>query len=77
MKRYNNLYDKMLDFEVINKTYKVIRKNTKNKDKLFRFEQFYSLNIINIYNSLKNKTYNPGLYNVFIISEPKYRIIMS
>ena len=77
MKRYNNLYEKMLDFKVINDTYKIIRKNTKNKDKLYRFEQYYTINIINVFNCLKEKIYNPGNYNVFMISEPKYRIIMS
>lgn len=77
MKRYNNLYDKMIDIRVINETYKIIRKNTKNKDKLYRFEQYYTINTTNVYNRIRDRNYIPGAYNIFLITEPKYRLIMS
>ena len=38
---------------------------------------FYSSNINSIYDILKNKTYKHGKYNIFLIRDPKYRIVMS
>ena len=54
-----------------------IRKNTKNKKKVYVFERNKMQNIINIYNELTNMSYYPSKYNIFIIREPKYRIVMS
>lgn len=77
MKRYSNLYDDMISIKNINKIYNTqIRVNTKNKLKIHKFEQFYTLNISNIKNMLENN-YEIGKYNIFLIKDPKYRIIMS
>ena len=57
--------------------YKIIRANTKNRGKLHKFELFYSSNIISILLVLKYKKYYHSHYNVFLVHEPKYRIIMS
>lgn len=56
---------------------KRIKINTKNKKKLEKFENNYVSNMIYIKNVLADKTYNPGKYNIFIIKEPKLRLIMS
>jgi len=55
-----------------------IAKNMKNKKSLFKFEINKMSNIHDIYNILS--TLNPNYrckYNIFIIKEPKYRIVMS
>ena len=78
MKRVNNIYNEIVNIERIIKMYdKRIRINTKNKVKLSRFEYNYVSNIVYIKNVLNDKSYNPGRYNIFIIKEPKVRLIMS
>lgn len=61
----------------LNDIYNIIKKNTRNKDKLFKFECCKNVNLYNIYNSLVNNTFVHGKYNIFLIYEPKARIIMS
>lgn len=78
MKRANNLYKKICDIEVISDIYdRTIKVNTKNKKKIQKFDDFYSCNIAEIKEKLIKKDYIPGKYNLFLISEPKVRIIMS
>ena len=77
MKRVNNIYKNICDFNTIISMYKEVRKTVKNKSKIIRFEEFKTYNINNIYNELNNKTYIPGSYNIFLIKKPKYRIVMA
>ena len=77
MRKVNNIYNKICDFDTIISMYKNIKKAVKNKSKIIRFEEFYTYNINKIYNALKNKTYIPGKYNIFLIKKPKYRIVMA
>ena len=70
-------YNSLITLENIVNVYKIIRKNTKNKGKLFKFEMFYMANINSIYYILRNKLYKHSKYSIFLIQEPKYRIIMS
>lgn len=77
MKRVNNIYNKICDFDTIIDMYKKVKKTVKNKSKIIRFEEFKTYNINNIYNKLNNKTYIPGKYNIFLIKKPKYRIVMA
>lgn len=77
MKRVNNIYKNICDFETIIEMYKTVKKTVKNKSKITRFEEFKTYNINNIYNKLNNKTYIPGKYNIFLIKKPKYRIVMA
>ena len=61
----------------INEAYHIIRKNTIHRKKLTVFEMYYLSNIFNIKNNLYNNTYTHQSYNIFLVQEPKYRIIMS
>lgn len=70
-------YEELVDIDKIIAMYKIIRANTKNRGKLHKFELFYASNIISILNVLKYKKYEHSHYNVFLVHEPKYRIIMS
>ena len=77
MKRKKRLYDN-ISFEDVLRVYKKqIRVNTKNKVKIRKFEDFYSINLARVKRIIENKNYIPGKYNIFLIKEPKYRIIMS
>ena len=51
-----------------------IRKNTKNKRKIYQFEKY---KIMNIYNILSNDIIRPIKYNIFLVKYPKYRVVMS
>lgn len=75
MKKVN--YNDIIDIDKINSTYKKIIINTKHRNKIFDYNMFYMSNIVNIYNSILNKSYNHGNYNIFLIREPKPRIITS
>ena len=78
MKRANNLYNKINDIDVIMKMYdKVVSLNTKNKRKVMKFDDYYSSNIENIKQIISKCNYYPSKYNIFLIKEPKLRIIMS
>lgn len=78
MKRVNNIYNKITSLPNIIDMYdNKVRINTKNKGKIEKFEDYYTENIIHIKNILDNKQYDGGKYNLFVIKEPKVRIIMS
>ncbi len=77
MKRVGNLYNEIIDLKKINKMYLKIKTNTKNKRKIENFENNYVSNTVYIKNILEKKNYKPGKYNIFIIREPKIRLIMS
>lgn len=78
MKRVNNIYHRINDIDIIMDMYDhVVSRNTKNKRKIERFNDYYSCNIINVKNVIGSKNYIPGRYNIFLIYEPKLRIIMS
>lgn len=78
MKRLNNLYDKINDIDIIINMYdNIVSKNTKNKSKIEKFNDYYSCNIFNIKNIINGNNYVSGRYNIFLIREPKIRIIMS
>jgi len=78
VKRINNIYDKILDIRKIQNMYDYrIKLNTKNKRKLEKFEYNYVSNMTYIKNILESKNYKVGRYNIFLIKEPKVRLIMS
>lgn len=64
---YNNLYE----------SYKNVCKSCRSKYKKTNFSFFLYSNLTDILNSLKDDTYNFSKYNIFIINDPKFRIIMS
>ncbi|MDD3187423.1 MAG: reverse transcriptase domain-containing protein [Bacilli bacterium] len=78
MKRQNNLYEKIVDTRKILDIYnRQIKKSTKNKEKIERFEQYLMINIAKIETMLKNKNVSFNKYKIFLIRDPKYRVIMS
>ena len=77
MKRANNLYPFLCEFNVIlNMTYNVC-KRVKNKKKVDRFESFISEHLYHIKTRLDSKDLNVGKYNIFMITDPKCRIVMA
>ena len=77
MKRQNNLYNKLSDLDEIDAMCKKVCSKVKNKKKVERFETYLSEHIINIKNRIESKSSNMGRYNIFLITDPKCRIVMS
>ena len=76
--KVKNIYNKITNLNVIMNMYDyTVRINTKNKEKVEKFDNFYSQNIVSIKDVLASKKYSPERYNIFLIKEPKVRVIMS
>lgn len=77
MKRVNNLYDSMISYSNILYVFNRIKSRCHNKDKLMRFIRYKNCYLMDILIKLKNNSYVFSNYNIFLIKENKYRIIMS
>lgn len=54
-----------------------IKKNVKNKKKIFMFERNKIEYLLDIKRILEEGKYNGGKYNIFLVKKPKIRIVMS
>ena len=77
MKKFKKKFDEIIRIDYLLDVYHTIRLNTKHRGKLLIYEMFLSTNLHKIMNRLKNREYRHGKYNIFLIKENKYRIIMS
>ena len=72
------MLNQIITLENLNEIYeKEIKKNVKNKKKIYNFELYKIEYLLNIRDELINKTYDGGRYNLFLIDKPKLRLIMS
>ena len=71
------LYDQICDINKIEKIYYNIKLKTKHKKKNLNFEMYYMSNVMYLYHVLKERKYKHNYYHIFLVKEPKYRIIMS
>ena len=76
-KESRNIYDKNITYENILASWNIVRKTCKNKKEVLEFSLNLHANLMNIYNTLKNKSYNSSSYRTFMIFEPKPRLVMS
>ena len=77
MKRVNNLYQQISMGDMLRLYQRQVKVNTKNKHKIYKFEEYFTANITNVYHMFGNHNYKVSDYNIFLIRDPKYRIIMS
>ncbi len=75
MKRENNLFEKIISFENILIASRKARRGKRYKASTAEFEYNLERNILNIIDTLSNKTYIPGIYRDFHIYDPKKRVI--
>lgn len=76
MKRVGNLYNSVTDIDnIIEMTNKILSR-TRNKKKVELFEKHKIEHICNIKRRLDNKDLRFGKYNIFMITDPKTRIVM-
>lgn len=64
---YENLYE----------SWKTVRKTCKNKKRIIAFENNINSNLIYIREKLLSKEYKPNEYRIFLIYQPKVRVVMS
>lgn len=77
MKRLDNLYDNMCDLKnIIEMTDKVCMR-VRNKRLVDKFETYKAEHIVNIKNRLDSRNVTFDKYNIFMITDPKCRVIMS
>jgi retron-type reverse transcriptase len=77
MKRFNNLYDKIISIENLELADSKARKGKKNRCDVISFDKDRNLNILRLHESLINKTFKTSKYKTFIINEGKERLIFS
>ena len=77
MKRLNNLYNEACKFENIVKMTNKVCTRVKNKEKVNKFENYKAEHIYNIHKRLNENNLNIGKYNIFMITDPKCRIVMA
>ena len=77
MKVKNNLYKKILNYDNALTVFNKIKRNYRNKDRIYNYSLNLNTNILNILMFLKDHKYKFGNYKIFFINDPKYRIIMS
>ena len=77
MKRVANLYDSVTNIDdIIEMTNKILSR-TRNKKKVEIFEKHKMEHICNIKRRLDNRDFRFGRYNIFMITDPKARIVMA
>lgn len=54
-----------------------ISKNVKNKETLLKFDKNKFQYLVDIKTKLESGNYDGGMYNIFVIKDPKIRVIMS
>lgn len=69
------ILEEIFTFENLYKAYKGCRRSKQHKGEVIRFEANLSLNITNLMNDIISKKYKLGEYRIFLIYEPKKRVI--
>lgn len=77
MKRKSNLFPSILNEKNALMMYKTIKQNCKNKKEVYHFALNLNQNIQEMIQKLDKDIYKFDKYRIFIIKEPKYRLIMS
>lgn len=77
MKRISNVYKAVYSIDHLREVYAQVRRGCNNIKGLYYYDCFESSNLYVIADLLKNKCYKFNKYHIFLIKEPKYRLIMS
>lgn len=77
MKRLNNLYEEACKLDNIIEMTGIVCTRVRNKNKVNKFENYKMEHIYSIYKRLNERNLNVGKYNIFMITDPKARIVMA
>jgi len=75
MKTYKHLYPRIHEFENLHRAYRDARRGKRHKESVAAFEFDLEDNLLALQAELETKTYRPGPYHHFYITEPKRRKI--
>jgi RNA-directed DNA polymerase len=75
MKRYNNLYDKIISIENLELADSIARKGKLKQPCIKKHDENKEQNIYALHNRLKSNQYRTSQYTTFTILEPKERLI--
>ncbi|MDR0874212.1 MAG: reverse transcriptase/maturase family protein [Prevotellaceae bacterium] len=75
MKRVNNLFERICEFDNLHRAYEKARLRKSKKYGVLMFEKNLNGNLAQIQNELLNGTYRTSEYEIFTIFEPKERLI--
>lgn len=76
-KRKTDIYYDAITFDNVYATWKIVRGTCKNRKAVFNFSLNKNTNTYTIYTVLKEKRYKPLPFRLFLIFEPKARLVMS
>ncbi|TBR56390.1 RNA-dependent DNA polymerase [Westiellopsis prolifica IICB1] len=75
MKRYGNLYPQVIEFENILLASRQAQKGKRFRDNILDFNYHLETELIRLQEQLTDKTYQPGAYRTFHLTNPKSRLI--
>lgn len=76
-KSINNVFDLKLDYIYFYQAHIRASNHKRNRRDVIFFEMDLETNLMNLYRSIRNGTYQMGEYHEFIVHEPKVRLIQS
>ena len=75
MKRYGNLWHQVIDFENLLIAARKAQRGKRFRQNVLAFNYNLEQELLQLHQSLKNRTYQPGKYTVFRVYAPKPRLI--
>ena len=75
--KIHDIYYEPITFENVYLIWNVVRKTCKNKKAIFRYHIHKNTNNYHLYNVLISRSYKPYPFRLFLIFEPKPRLVMS
>ncbi len=75
MKRYGNLYPEIINFENILLASRQAQKGKRFRDNVLDFNYHLETELIRLQQQLTDKSYQPGAYRTFHLTNPKSRLI--
>jgi len=77
MKKLNNLFHQIYDFDRLLFAYKQAKESRRYKDEVLLFTSNLEENLIDIQNHIIHHSYEVGRYREFFVHDPKKRLIMA
>lgn len=75
MKRYGNLWPKIITFENLYQAHCKAQQGKRYRSSVLAFNHNLGSNLLQLQRDLASQTYQPGDYRTFLIQEPKIRMI--
>lgn len=72
-----NLYTDMIKFKNAKCMFNKIKRNCKNKQAIYNYKLYLNENLYRVLELLYKREYKFSKYRIFMIRDPKFRIIMS